>query len=195
MFGKKPNYEAVFASPEETRQLIYGDKSKTADVLGNQDFINAWLSSRNMPQISALIRSEALKGDVPSIKQMIWLADIYYGNSKNIPDAQQRIAIQKSALSERILFCEKAIGLGMAEKSYPAMISCANLYSLLESGGASVTDSATREALNGAVRNASLFLSSGYADPDLIQDAKDVLAQFAPLAKIMNAFNSGAQSR
>jgi len=191
LFSKKPNYESIFASPEDTKKLIYGGRRKTADVLGNQDFIDAWLSSRHQKQVTSLIRIEALNGDIPSIKQMIWLGDIFYRDMANIPDATKRTQLQTFALAERIVFCEKAIGLGMTEKSYPAMMSCANLYHL---SSKSFTDDASRKAISGAVRHAKLFLTLDCDDSGMIDDAKLVLRDFGPLEMIMNAKDGSAQS-
>lgn len=185
-FGKKPDYEAIFVSDDATQKLIYGDRSKTSKVLGDEAFVDAWLASRHMSRVSNLIRREALKGDIPSIKQMIWLGDVIYRDSASMPDATRRAAYQKSVLQERILFCEKAISLGMPEKSYQAMVSSANLYTLMGSSVA-VTDELIQSTLSGIIRNAKLFLSIGCDDPGLIEDANNVLAKFEPLANVMSA--------
>ena len=190
LFKKKQDYSSIFSSPTATYELIYGDRSKTSGVLGNQAFIDAWLSSPNMVRVSSIIRKEAISGDIPSVKQMIWLSELYYRDSARISDATARSAIQKSALTERIIFCEKAIALGMKDRAYQAMVSCSNLYSLLEAGGAPIGDQEAREALNGIVRNSKLFLESGYNDPELTEDAESLLKHFEPLARIMNAVAS-----
>ena len=185
-FGKKPDYEAIFVSDDATQKLIYGDRAKTSKVLGDEAFVASWLASRHMSRVSNLIRREALKGDIPSIKQMIWLGDFIYRDSASMPDATTRTAYQKSVLQERILFCEKAISLGMPEKSYQAMMSCANLYALVESS-VDVTDEIIQSTLSGIIRNAKLFLSIGVDDPGLIEDANNALAKFEPLANEMSA--------
>lgn len=190
LFRKKPDYSAIFSSPSATYELIYGDSSKTSEILGDQSFIDAWLSSPQMPRISTLIRQEAIKGDVPSIKQMVWLAEIYYQDSAQISDASKRLVIQVSALKERIMFCEKSIDLGMKDWSYKAMVSSKNLYSLLESSGAPASDKTTRDALNGIVKYSKLFLESGCNDPELIEDAKNLLEHFGPLAKLITAVSA-----
>jgi hypothetical protein len=189
-FKKKPNYSAIFSSPGATYELIYGDSSKTSEILGDQSFIDAWLSSPQMPRISTLIRQEAIKGDIPSVKQIIWLSEMYYQDSAQISDTSKRSVIQISALTERIMFCDKAIDLGMKDWSYKAMASSKNLYSLLELGGASTSDQAMRDALNGIVKYSKLFLESGYNDSKLIEDAKGLLKHFEPLAKLLNTVSA-----
>jgi hypothetical protein len=70
-FRTKPNYEQIFSSQEETKKFIYDDRTKTSSILGDQNFINAWLDSKNCGEITAVIETEAMKGDIPSLKQVI----------------------------------------------------------------------------------------------------------------------------
>lgn len=190
MFGflKKTDFEKIFSSSEETYKYIYGDRSKTVGILGNDKFIKAWINSEKIESVSAVIRREALKGDVPSLKQMIWLADLYFQNSENLSqDKSQQMRIKLESLEDRIMLCEKAINLGLKDHSYYAMVSCVNLYSILAPQQKTVTDERTRRALDGIVKHAKLFIGSGYNDPQLMSDARDVLNQYALLAQAMSS--------
>ena len=44
-------------------------------------------------------------------------------------------------------------------------------------------------SINGIVRNAKTFASSGYDDPDLIDDAKSLIERFSSMVKVINALN------
>ncbi|XBS68129.1 hypothetical protein ABK905_14835 [Acerihabitans sp. KWT182] len=191
IFKGKPNYEQLFSSASDIHQHIYGNKTRTADILGNEEFIEAWLASKHISLVTSVIKQEALKGDIPSLKQMIWLNDIYYNNADNLTEnksQQQKIKID--SLKDRILFCERAIALGLTDQSYYAMTSCAKLYALLAPRQTDLADETTKNALNGIVNHARRFIASGYDDPELIDDAKRLLAQFAPIAALTDAFNA-----
>jgi len=73
LFGKKPNFDKIFSNQAEITNYLFGDRSKTSAILGDDDFINAWLSSKNVGSVTAVINSHALKGDIPSLKQMMAL--------------------------------------------------------------------------------------------------------------------------
>lgn len=192
MFGflKKTDFEKIFSSSDETYKYIYGDRSKTAGVLGDNKFIKAWINSEKIESVSSVIRKEALKGDIPSLKQMIWLADLYFNNSENLTrDKAQQMRIKVESLEDRIMLCEKAMNLGLKDQSYYAMASCVNLYSILAPQQKNVTDERTRKSLDGIVKYAKLFIDSGNNDPELISDAREILKHYAPLAIMINAFN------
>ncbi len=186
---KMVNYERMFSSATETHQHIYGERSKTAEIFGSEEFIKAWLNSGSVNNVTAVIRSEALNGDIASIKQMIWVYNLYFRDVGNLPlDKDQQTELKKKYLKERIIFCEKAIALGLKDKSYAAMVSSANLYSILMSDK-TVTEENTRNALNGIVKYAKLFIESGNDDPEMIGDAENLLEQYAGIALVTNAFN------
>lgn len=80
-FGKsKKDYEIIFKNPKAVSQLLYSDRTKTSKILGDEEFINAWLSSEIQQEVYLLIRQEAIDGDVPSLKQMVWYLDMMYQN-------------------------------------------------------------------------------------------------------------------
>lgn len=190
-FKNKVDYTKVFASVNETYKYIYGDTSKTSEILGDENFIQAWLDSKNIATITTIIKNEALKGDIPSINQMIWLSDIYFKDVENITrDRDQQLKLKVDYLNERIMFCEKAIGLGLKDKSYQAMISCANLYSLLERQKKAITDENTRTAVNGIIKYARLFIESGYNDLELIEDANKLIKIYSPISQLANSINT-----
>lgn len=195
-FKGKVDYEKLFASANETHHYIYGNRSKTAKILGDDRFIEAWLDSKNIAAVTTIIKNEALKGDIPSLKQMIWLNDLYFKDADNlIIDLSQKLKIKVESLKERIMFCEKAIRCGLKDQSYPAMISCTNLYSILAPQQNNMTDETTRFALNGIVKYARLFIESGYDDPELIRDAKMLLKQYTPITQITNSLNAVEPSK
>ena len=71
-FGKK-NYSKICQDPKAVGNLLYADRRKTSEILGDEDFISAWLGSDKQREITLVIRKEAIAGDVPSLKQMAWL--------------------------------------------------------------------------------------------------------------------------
>jgi len=192
LFGRKPkvsnnprpDYEALFSSRKDTHRYIYGDRKKTVEILGGEDFIEAWLDSKHTGQVSAIISQEAMAGDVPSLKQMIWLCDLCYNDAENITrDRAEQTKRKKHFMQERISFCQKAIELGLMEHSYTAMASCAKIVQLNDS----LDDAATRDALRGAVRYAKMFLESRNTDPGLIEDAKGVLERYGRMDELFGA--------
>ena len=189
IFGNKPNYEKIFSSTNETHRYIYGNKSRAVDILGDKAFIDAWLSSCNVAAVTAVIRNEALKGDIPSLKQMIWVTNLYFRDVDNITnDKTEQFNLKVAFLKDRIMFCEKAISLGLKDQAYIAMVSSANLYAII-APQKNTTDTSTRDALNGIVNHARAFISAGHDDVELIRDAQELLRQYAPIAQLSNALN------
>ena len=185
IFNKKPDFDKLFSSQSEIRNYIYKDRSKTSTILGDDEFINAWLSSKNVGQVTAVINDEALKGDVPSIKQMIWLCDIYFEDAeKNARDGRELLAIKTQYMKDRVMFCQKAIDRGLKDQSYYAMTSSARLFNLRSALPNSENDPITRDALMGIIKYAKLFIESGSHERDLIADAKGALEHYSPLAAL-----------
>lgn len=188
IFNKKPDLEKIFSSQSEITKYIYGDRKRTSAILGDDSFINAWLSSRNVGNVTAVISSQALAGDIPSLKQMIWLCEIYFGDVENrTRDANQALTMKTKYMQDRVMFCQKAIECGLKEQSYYAMTSSAKLYLLRSNIPGSIDDQITRNALTGILKYANIFIESGNQDRELIEDAKAAIEHYGPLGKIMGA--------
>ena len=186
LFRAKPNYEEIFSSQDETRKFVYSDRTKTSSILGDNAFIKAWLESRNVGQVTAIIKSEAMRGDIPSLKQMIWLSDCYYEDApNNFKNKGQILEARTSYLQDRIKYCQKAIECGLKEQSYYAMTSSAKLYNMYQHIPNSMDNPVVQMALLGIIVFAEMFLESGTREPELIQDAKDAIAHYSPMANLV----------
>jgi hypothetical protein len=131
IFNRRPNFENIFADSSKIHKFIYGDRARTSTILGEKGFINAWLSSKNSWHVTTVIADEALKGDVPSLKQMIWLCEIYFNDVENIAmDSSKRLLLKTNYMQDRVVFCQKAIERGLKDQSYYAMASSVRLYIL-----------------------------------------------------------------
>lgn len=188
IFSKKPDLEKIFSSQSEITKYVYGDKKRTSEILGDDSFINAWLSSRNVGNVTAVIRNQALAGDIPSLKQMIWLCEIYFSDVENCTrDPNQALIMKTKYMQDRVMFCQKAIECGLKEQSYYAMTSSAKLYLLRSNIPGSIDDKIIRDALSGILKYAKIFIESGNQDRGLIEDAKSAIKHYGPLNKIMGA--------
>lgn len=188
-FRSKHNFEAIFSSLPETHKYIYGNKSKTSSILGDESFIESWLSSKYVGQVTAIIKSEALKGDIPSLKQMIWLCELYFNAAENnARDADQLLAMKTKYMQDRVDYCQKAIECGLKDQAYYAMTSSAKLYLLRSKLPGSMEDPITRDALASIIKYAKIFIGSGSAERELIDDAKGALEHYGLLAQVMKAF-------
>lgn len=186
IFNKKPDLEKIFCSKSDITNYIYGDRKRTSEILGDNSFINAWLSSRNVGNVTAVITNQALAGDIPSLKQMIWLCEVYFGDVENrTKDANQALIMKTKYMQDRVMFCQKTIECGLKEQSYYAMTSSAKLYLLRSNLPDSIDDKITRDALAGILKYANIFIECGNQDGDLIEDAKSAINHYGPLGKIM----------
>jgi len=186
LFNSKPNYEEIFASQEKTRSFIYADRAKTSSILGDNSFIEAWLDSRNVGQVTAVIEHEAMQGDIPSLKQMIWVSDLYFEDAtNNFKDKGQLLEMQTMYLQDRIKYCSKAIEFGLKDQSYYALVSSVKLYSLYGNIPLSNQNSAAPKALENIIKFAEILIKSGINEPELIQDAKNAIAHYGPMAKLL----------
>lgn len=187
MFGlskAKIDYEEIFSSLEKTHQHIYGDRSKTVEILGSEAFIDAWLSTRNDSVVIKAIYEEAHKGDIPSIKKLIWLYDLFLNEVENKKeDKTEQIQLKVKFLKDRIFCSELAIRFGLKDQSYYAMVSFANLYSIL-SQHKNLEDPHTIAPIDGIILFAKRFLESGHDDHEMIEDAKNHLKQYTPIAPL-----------
>jgi hypothetical protein len=185
----KSKFEKAFATKDATYQLIYGDRAQTANVLGNEDFIRAWFASDHLNRVTTIIGNEALAGDIPSIKQMIWLGEQVYQNVPNTTqNAADRVKLQIEASKERIRFCELAISKGLEDRSYQAMGSYARLYALVGAQPGSAFSKEIGDILDGIIRNAKIYLASPKADPEYVQDVRDALSHYSEVAELHGAF-------
>jgi hypothetical protein len=186
MFGilsRRPNFETIFSSQSETWKYIYGDRAKTSSVLGDQGFIKAWLASKSFPQVTAVIGEEALKGDIPSLKQMIWFCNIAFEDVDNrTRDNNLRLQMKTGFLQERVMYCQKAIEQG-EDQSYYAMTSSARLFLLR--ANLPIDDPITLEALGNIVKYAKLLIASDCDQRELVEDAKRALEYYGPQAKLL----------
>lgn len=186
IFRTKPDFEKIFSSHSAIEEFIYGDKNKTSTILGDSEFVDAWLSSRNSGKVSAVINEKALSGDIPSLKQMIWLCEVYYDGAESLTkDSSQIIELKTKCMQDRVMFCEKAINSGLKDQSYYAMTSSAKLYLLRFGLPGSLNDQITRNALSDIVRYAKMFVDSGSREQELIADAKSAIKHYGPLLAIL----------
>ncbi|MEP7349836.1 MAG: hypothetical protein ABI668_07780 [Sphingorhabdus sp.] len=188
IFNKKPDFEKIFSSQSEIYKYIYGDRGRTSAILGDNSFIDAWLSSRNIGNVTSVINDKALEGDIPSLKQMIWLCEAHFGDVENrTNDANQALMLKTKYMQDRVMFCQRAIECGLIEQSYYAMTSSAKLYLLRSNIPGSIDDQITRSALAGIIKYANIFIKSGNQDKELIDDAKSAIEHYGPLGKILGA--------
>lgn len=73
----------------------------------------------------------------------------------------------------------------MNDQSYYAMASSAKLYNLYLRVPNAMDNPTVQLALLGIVHYAKMFLESGTREPELIQDTKDALKHFMPMAQII----------
>lgn len=171
---------------KKTRAFIYTDRAKTSSILGDNAFIEAWLDSRNVGHVTAVIEHEAMQGDIPSLKQMIWVSDAYFEDAtNNFKDRSQLLEMQTMYLKDRIRYCNKAIEVGLKDQSYYALVSSVKLYKLYEKIPLSNENSAAPMALQSIIKFADIFIRSGVNEPELIQDAKNAIAHYGPMAKLL----------
>ncbi len=188
IFNKKPDLEKIFSSQSEITNYIYGDRKRTSEILGDDSFINTWLSSRNSGNVTTVIINQALTGDIPSLKQMIWLCEIYFSDVENhTKDANQILTMKTKYMQDRIMFCQKAIDYGLKEQSYYAMTSSIKLYLLYSNIPNSMDNQITRNALAGIIKYANILIESKNQDKELTDDAKSAIEHYGSLAKIMGA--------
>lgn len=186
-FRKKPDYEKIFSSDEEVKKYIYSDKAKTSSILGDQDFINAWLDSKNFGKVTAVIEAEAMKGDIPSLKQMIWISDVYCDDVPNMFSNPQQILEQQTIyLLNRVKYCVKAMECGLIEQSYYALTSSVRICNLYGNIPGAIDNQIYKSSLANIMRFGKAFINSGTSEHELIKDAKDAIAYFSPMAKLLN---------
>ncbi|MBJ6987284.1 hypothetical protein [Devosia sp. MC521] len=184
----KNKYEKAFATKDGTHQLIYGNRTEIANVLGDDKFLKAWFASDHFDSVASVIGTEALRGDIPSIKQMIWLNEQVYQNAPNVTRSEaEKVSLQVHASKERIRFCEMAIAKGLDDRSYQAMGSYHNLYVLLGGQPGSAFSKGVTEAVEGIIRHAKIYLGSKNADPEYLDDVREALAYYSNISALHRA--------
>ncbi|SFD20822.1 hypothetical protein [Tropicimonas isoalkanivorans] len=193
-FGKsKKDYKKICQDPAAVAKLLYTDRSKTAEILGDSDFIGAWLDSENQREITMIIRKQAIAGDVPSLKQMVWLlGNMHQEISQAEIPKEKKLEALIGLLSERINYCDKLISKGVPQHYY-AMISLHHLYRALHELSKPGTLEKTRDTLNEMVKHAHAVVEMGKdhptfdGDSGFIEDAKNILREGDDFRKLLNA--------
>lgn len=193
-FGKsKKNYKKICQDPKAVFSLLYTDRTKTSEILGDTEFIDAWLGSEKQREITLVIRKEAIGGDVPSLKQMVWqLGNMYQEVSSARTAKNQKLEAFVEILGERITYCNQLIARGVPQHYY-AMVSLHNLYKALHELSKPGTLEKTRDTLNEMVKHAQAVVKMGKnhptfdGDAGFISDAKNILREGLDLRKLLNA--------
>lgn len=196
MFGfRKPknDYNKICRNPEAVNRLLYSDRKKTAEILGDDAFIRAWLDSQNQHDITMMIRREAIEGDIPSLKHMVWLlGNIHEEMSAANIEKNKKLRMLTGVLTERISYCNDLISKGVPQHYY-AMISCHHLYMALYELNETGTIEMTRDTLNEMVEHAEAVIRMGKEHPTFdgdegfINDAKTILGEGKDLRRLLNA--------
>lgn len=192
-FGQKNKYKKICQDPNAVASLLYADRKKTSEILGDEDFITAWLGSDRQQEITLIIKKEADAGDVPSLKQMVWLLGNMHQeiSAAKIPK-DQKLAALVGVLSERVKFCNKLISKGIPQNYY-AMISLHHMYSAQREMNTTGNLQKTRDTLNEMVFHAQAVIRMGKDHPafdgdvGFINDAKTILREGEDLRKLLNA--------
>ena len=195
-FKARKDYRKICSNPDLVRKILYSDRRETAKILGDESFINAWLDSDSQHEITMLIRKEAMDGDIPSLKQMVWFLGYLYDDLVNSGlDKNRKSQFLIGQLEERIYFCNQLTLKGFSQ-SYYAMISCYRLYKVLYELKEPGNIAKTRDTLNEMVRHAEAVIRMGKDHPDFdgdagfIQDAKNMLSEGKDLRLLLNALGS-----
>lgn len=193
-FGKsKKDYKKVCQDPGAVFNLLYADRAKTSEILGDNDFNRAWLDSEKQREITMIIRKEAIGGDVPSLKQMVWhLGNMYQEISSARIEKTQKLQAIIGILEERVKYCNQLIKKGN-EQHYYAMSSLHNIYKALRELDKPGTLEKSRETLNEMVEHAQAVIRMGKdhpwfdGDAGFIADAETILADGKDFRALLNA--------
>ncbi len=196
MFGfgrSKTDYEKICEDPSSVFKLLYGDRAKTSEILDDGDFISAWMNSGKQRDITLVIRREAIAGDVPSLKQMVWfLEKMYQEISSASIEKKRKLETLIAILGERVGHCNRLIANGIPYH-YQAMVSSHNLYRALSELGKPGTIEKTRDTLNAIVEHAQAVIKMGKShsafdgDAGFIADAESALHDVDDYRKFLNA--------
>ena len=196
LFGfkkSKKDYEIIFKNPKAVYQLLFSDRTKTSKILGDEEFINAWLSSEIQQEVYLLIRQEAIDGDVPSLKQMVWYLDMMYQNILSIQmDDRQKFRDIVSVLGDRLFFCNQLTAKGIPQHYY-AMITLHNLHKAVMQFNQPGTLELARDNLNKMIEHAHAVIKMGKnhpafdGDAGFIDDAEMIIREEKELRGFLNA--------
>ena len=194
------NYKQICSDPNLVHKILYIDRRETAKILGDETFISAWLDSDKQRDITMLIRKEAMDGDIPSLKQMVWLLGMLYEEilHSNL-DKKTKSQALIGQLEERIAFCNQLTLKGFPQ-SYYAMISCHRLYQVLHDLKEPGSITKTRDTLNQMVQHAEAVIKMGKDHPDFdgdagfIQDATNMLSEGKDLRSLLNALGDSVST-
>ena len=194
MFGVKPDYNRIFASKETIFQHIYQDREKTEEIIQSRDFLEALCSSPNDQTVDAVISSEALKGDIPSLTYMLRLIQLHLdGLDQNVaPAARTDARFQITADMRR--YCEIAIDTGYKQDpAFYAVTSSVALYNVLTHNGvrpisAAIPDrekSALLDAMDSIIKYGKIYISTNPTDRDLTLGAQQKVEEMERMSPIM----------
>lgn len=198
-FGKKSvNYKEIFSDRATTHKFLYDDRSKTSTIFADKKFVDAWLSSAMQAQITAVIKNEADKGDIPSIKQMIWFLNIIHEEKLYARISEKDKAKILIKLNEdRIKFCDKLAEVADESRPYDAMFACHHLYEQLRRTGEEYYMKKQRDVLNKLLTYADEVVSMGDdnsafdGDKGFIQDAQKMIEDYSSKRDLLDSFISG----
>jgi hypothetical protein len=194
MFRRKPDYDKIFASKETIFQHIYGNRNRTEEIIQSREFLEALSSSHNDQMVDAVISSEALNGDIPSLTYMMRLIQLHLeGLDHNVPPAA-RIDARIQITADMRRYCDIAINSGnKQDPAFYAVTSSIVLYDVLTQGGARPLDgaiparekSALLDAMNSIIKHGKIYISTNPTDRDLVLGAKQKVEKMEQMAPII----------
>ncbi|MCX7567141.1 hypothetical protein OS189_12380 [Sulfitobacter sp. F26169L] len=200
-FGKSKNdYQKICQDPKAVYNLLYANRTKTSDILGDGDFISAWLDGEKQQEITMIIRREAINGDVPSLKQMVWFLGIMHQEITAASiEKQQKLEATIGILGERVNYCNQLTSKGNPQHYY-AMVSLQNLYKAMRELNKPGTLVKTRDTLNEMVEHAQAVIKMGKnhpafdGDAGFIADAETILREGEDLRMVLNAMGDSVST-
>jgi hypothetical protein len=194
MFGRKPDYSKIFASKETIFQHIYGNRGKTEEIIQSREFLEALSSSPNDQMVDAVISSEALNGDIPSLTYMMRLIQLHLeGLDQNVPPAA-RIDARIQITADMGRYCDIAISKGYKQDpAFYAVTSSIALYNALTHNGVRPLSSAMPEreksalvdAMNSVIKYGKIYISTNPTDRDLALGAQQKVEEMERMAPIL----------
>lgn len=200
MFGflkNKRDYRKICQDPKAVYNLLYSDRSKTSEILDDGEFIDAWLNGDKQREITMIIRKEAINGDMPSLKQMVWfLGTLYQEISVAGIEKNEKLTALIGLLTERITYCKKLIALGDPQHYY-AMVSSFNLFKAMYARNEPGNLDKVRDVLNETVEFANSVITMGInhpafgGDAGIVKDAENVLRETEGMRNVLDAMAFG----